>query len=62
MTDPDRRSRIVELPTGGGATAAVLPGRLAAARTTDRVRFGEGAMIACDNLVRIYKVADLEVV
>jgi ABC-type lipoprotein export system ATPase subunit len=27
-----------------------------------RIRFGEGALIACDNLVRIYKIADLEVV
>ncbi|TAL08163.1 MAG: ATP-binding cassette domain-containing protein, partial [Chloroflexota bacterium] len=27
-----------------------------------RPRFGDGALIACDNLVRIYKVADLEVV
>jgi ABC-type lipoprotein export system ATPase subunit len=27
-----------------------------------RARFGEGAVIACDNLVRIYKIADLEVV
>ena len=24
--------------------------------------FGEGAQIACDNLVKIFKVADLEVV
>jgi len=27
-----------------------------------RPRYGEGAIIVCDNLVRIYKVADLEVV
>jgi putative ABC transport system ATP-binding protein len=27
-----------------------------------RPRYGEGALIVCDNLVRIYKVADLEVV
>ncbi|HEX7950578.1 MAG TPA: ABC transporter ATP-binding protein [Candidatus Limnocylindrales bacterium] len=27
-----------------------------------RPRFGDGAVIACDNLVRIYKIADLEVV
>ena len=27
-----------------------------------RARYGEGALIACDNLVRIFKVADLEVV
>ena len=30
--------------------------------TASRTRYGEGALIACDNLVRIYKVADLEVV
>jgi ABC-type lipoprotein export system ATPase subunit len=34
----------------------------ASAGRTARPRFGEGALIACDNLVRIYKVADLEVV
>jgi ABC-type lipoprotein export system ATPase subunit len=28
----------------------------------NRPRFGDGAQIACDNLVRIFKVADLEVV
>ena len=27
-----------------------------------RARYGEGAQIVCDNLVRIFKVADLEVV
>ena len=27
-----------------------------------RARYGEGALIICDNLVRIFKVADLEVV
>jgi len=42
---------------------------MTAARATDRAagaagraRYGEGALIVCDNLVRIYKVADLEVV
>ncbi|HLI51122.1 MAG TPA: ABC transporter ATP-binding protein [Thermomicrobiaceae bacterium] len=29
---------------------------------TERARFGAGAQIVCDNLVKIYKVADLEVV
>jgi ABC-type lipoprotein export system ATPase subunit len=33
-----------------------------AARSTPRAHYGEGAQIVCDNLVRIYKVADLEVV
>jgi ABC-type lipoprotein export system ATPase subunit len=31
-------------------------------RPAQRVRYGEGAVIACDGLVRIYKLADLEVV
>ena len=33
-----------------------------AAGAAGRARYGEGALIICDNLVRIYKVADLEVV
>ncbi|MFI5227293.1 MAG: ABC transporter ATP-binding protein [Candidatus Limnocylindrales bacterium] len=33
-----------------------------AAAIAARHRYGEGALIICDNLVRIYKVADLEVV
>ena len=32
------------------------------AATTERVAYGGGSVIACDNLVKIYKVADLEVV
>jgi ABC-type lipoprotein export system ATPase subunit len=32
------------------------------AAQTERVQFGAGAQIICDNLVKIYKVADLEVV
>jgi ABC-type lipoprotein export system ATPase subunit len=43
----------VPSPPGPGAAAAPHP---------TRRRFGEGVLIACDNLVRIYKVADLEVV
>jgi ABC-type lipoprotein export system ATPase subunit len=31
-------------------------------RTAPRLRYGDGAVIACDGLVRIYKLADLEVV
>jgi len=42
-------------PAPGGATPA-------ATSRPARRRFGDGALIACDNLVRIYKVADLEVV
>jgi ABC-type lipoprotein export system ATPase subunit len=32
------------------------------AARTERVQFGAGSQIVCDNLVKIYKVADLEVV
>lgn len=32
------------------------------AAATERARFGEGAHVVCDNLVKIYKVAELEVV
>ena len=53
----DARSDIVDLP--GSAPVEAGP-RFAPARP--RSRFGEGAQIACDNLVKIYKVADLEVV
>ena len=42
-------------------TAAVSFSNVPAA-PPKRARFGEDAVIACDNLVRIYKVADLEVV
>jgi ABC-type lipoprotein export system ATPase subunit len=44
-------------PDAGSASA-----RSAAAGARGRARFGDGAQIVCDNLVRIYKVADLEVV
>ncbi len=39
-----------------------MTGRPSAAPAAHRPRYGDGALIACDNLVRIYKVADLEVV
>ena len=49
--------------SNGGAQIIDLPAR--AARPTapaGRPRYGDAAQIVCDNLVRIYKVADLEVV
>jgi ABC-type lipoprotein export system ATPase subunit len=49
---------IVDLPTG----RAPAPPPPAPAARAGRPRYGEGAQIACDNLVRIFKVADLEVV
>jgi ABC-type lipoprotein export system ATPase subunit len=58
---------IVDLPSRNGphvpglrarGSASIGPTPAGAARQ----RFGEGSQIVCDNLVRIYKVADLEVV
>jgi ABC-type lipoprotein export system ATPase subunit len=68
---------IEELPTprhGAGPSAAAppaapAPGAVAGPdRSPDgfaghrRPRYGEGALISCDNLVKIFKIADLEVV
>ena len=60
MTGPmrDQGAEIVDLP----GAAPVEAGPAFAPRGTRRQLFGEGAQIACDNLVKIYKVADLEVV
>lgn len=59
MTHPmqERDSEIVDLP--GAAPADAGP---TFAPPAERRRYGHGAQIACDNLVKIYKVADLEVV
>jgi len=54
----DLRGDIVDLP----GSAPVEAGPAFAPRGPRRAHFGEGAQIACDNLVKIYKVADLEVV
>jgi ABC-type lipoprotein export system ATPase subunit len=60
----DTRGDIVDLPRQApmrgteGWSAPAEGQREARARR----RFGEGAQIACDNLVKIFKVADLEVV
>jgi ABC-type lipoprotein export system ATPase subunit len=54
----DERGEIVDL-TGA---APVEAGPTFAPRGPRRRLFGEGAQIACDNLVKIFKVADLEVV
>ena len=57
---------IVDLPAGAPSPSArpwadpAPSSRSAESRA--RRRYGEGAVIACDNLVKIYKVADLEVV
>ena len=54
---------IEDLPSPSAAPSAGAKRSPAAASTrAPRPRYGEGAQIACDNLVRIFKVADLEVV
>ena len=52
-TPPDPARPAADRPDPLG-TASLAP--------RPRVRYGEGAVIACDGLVRIYKLADLEVV
>jgi ABC-type lipoprotein export system ATPase subunit len=59
------RSEIVDLPRDAAAPSAAEWAEtpiVTAAERRGRRRFGEGALIVCDNLVKIYKVADLEVV
>jgi ABC-type lipoprotein export system ATPase subunit len=50
MADQGDLPEIVELPRGGERPRA------------PRARYAERALVVCDNLVKIYKVADLEVV
>ena len=61
----DADSEIVDLPRAAPAPSAAAWAETpaeAAPASRARQRFGEGALIVCDNLVKIYKVADLEVV
>ena len=60
---------IEELPTAARAATTTVAAPVAADPAPRlpfapqmRPKFGDGALIACDNVVRIYKVADLEVV
>ena len=61
----DPHSEIVDLPREAPAPSAAAwaePAELPQPEVRARRRFGEGALIVCDNLVKIFKVADLEVV
>ncbi len=57
MSRQSREHEIVDLPDAAPVEAGPIFSPPAARR-----RYGHGAQIACDNLVKIYKVADLEVV
>jgi ABC-type lipoprotein export system ATPase subunit len=57
---PAEGPEIIDLPAS--RPTAAVPARPAPSRLGSRSRFGDDALIACDNLVRIYKIADLEVV
>ncbi|HET7026568.1 MAG TPA: ABC transporter ATP-binding protein [Candidatus Limnocylindrales bacterium] len=63
-TAAEPRAEIVDLAPGraGLPTARATDTGRTPAGARARPRFGAGAQIVCDNLVRIYKVADLEVV
>ena len=52
-------AELVELPARGLGERA---GERAGVSLASRAPLGDGALIVCDNLVKIYKVADLEVV
>ena len=67
--DRDRQqdAEIVDLPSGGHGSGTAVADRvdsLGLPTTRRRVvaRAGDGRQIVCEGLVRIYKVADLEVV
>ncbi len=61
----DDRAELEELPARvavRGTTGEVVFGAAPKPLTQHRGLHGDGALIVCDNLVKIYKVADLEVV
>ena len=63
--DAGDRGAAVRRARADAARRPRRPGPIRRARRLEppaRPRYGDGALIACDNLVRIFKVADLEVV
>ena len=59
-----RRSRSCRRPRAAAASTTAARPRTCATGLSrhGRPRYGDGALISCDNLVKIFKVADLEVV
>ena len=57
-------TEIEDLPSRrlGDPSIGSPPPTAGSAAPSRAARYGDGAVIACDNLVRIYKAADLEVV
>src|SRR6476469_494919 len=65
--DRQQDAEIVDLPSGGHGPGTAVADRvdslgLPASRRRSVARAGDGRQIVCEGLVRIYKVADLEVV
>jgi ABC-type lipoprotein export system ATPase subunit len=60
--DPFAESEVVDLPTRHLESPRPDPLAGTVLRQAPRTRYGDGAVIVCDGLVRIFKLADLEVV
>jgi ABC-type lipoprotein export system ATPase subunit len=56
------RAEVVDLPSRHVDAGRPDPLAGASLQPAPRLRYGDGSVIACDGLVRIYKLADLEVV
>ncbi|MDQ3553744.1 MAG: ABC transporter ATP-binding protein [Chloroflexota bacterium] len=62
MSDPFETIIDGHRPLTGSPPQQLPPARPGSPSSAQRTRFGDGAQIICDNLVKIYKVAELEVV
>ncbi len=60
--DPFAESEVVDLPSRHLESPRPDPLAGPVQRQAPRARYGDGAVIVCDGLVRIFKLADLEVV